>query len=151
VRVSWADASKRIWRYLAAAAFVGCALGARLLLSAYVGSSDRLAPFYRAILGSSLLGLGPGALAVVSSLLAVWYFFIPPFWSFAVDAGALPDLLVFALTAALLLAICEVYRRERAVHLRDYQLFRTVQEILSMAVWIRAYPAARGKSAQILP
>jgi two-component sensor histidine kinase/PAS domain-containing protein len=92
--------------------------------------------------------LEPGVLAVVLSLLTVWYFFIPPFWSFAVDAGAVPDLLLFALTAALLVVICEGYRRERAARLRDYQLFKTMQEISLEGLAL--YRAVRNAAGEVV-
>ena len=82
---------------------------------------------------------GPGALAVVSSLLAAWYFFIPPLWSFAVDARALPDLLAFALTAALILAIL---RRIPARARRSPAQLRAVQDAAGDLVG-RACPLSR--------
>ena len=50
------------------------------------------------------------------------------------------------LTAALILAICEGYRRERAARLRNYELFKTLQEIsLEGLVLYRAVRDAGGR------
>jgi PAS domain S-box-containing protein len=46
-------------------------------------------------------GVGPTVLAALLSLLAAWYFFVPPAFSFVIDdAGDRASLLLFALTAA---------------------------------------------------
>lgn len=52
--------------------------------------------FPAVIITTFLAGRGPGALCAVISLLASWYFFIPPLWSFGVSAQVITALLFFA-------------------------------------------------------
>jgi PAS domain S-box-containing protein len=80
--------------------------------------------FYPAVLFATFFGgLGPGILAIVLSLVAAWYFFLPPIYSFAFDETATFTLAAFllinainvALIAVLNWALERVFAREQEV------------------------------------
>jgi len=75
-------------------------------------------------------GFGPGLLAVTLSLLAFDYYFLPPFYSFAVEWNATPRLILFAAAALMvaLLAASQKSRTESLGRTRD-DLAAKVQEL----------------------
>ena len=75
-------------------------------------------------------GFGPGLLAVTLSLLAFDYYFLPPFYSFAVEWNAMPRLILFAAAALMvaLLAASQKSRTESLGRARD-DLAAKVQEL----------------------
>jgi two-component sensor histidine kinase len=142
---------RRIASYAAALIFVAAAMGVRFLLTSPLGESESVEPFYPAVLASAFLGAGPGALAAIVSIAVVWYFFVPPAWSFGVqDANAVWALLLFAVCSVLIVALAEAYRRVRTAHARADQLFKTVQDIsLEGVVVYRAVRDGTGKVADL--
>jgi two-component sensor histidine kinase/PAS domain-containing protein len=142
---------RRVVSYAAAATFVAAATGVRFLLIRPLGEIDGVEPFYRAVLASAFLGPGPGALAAIGSILIVWYFFIPPTWSFGVqDANAFWTLALFVICSILIVILAEAYRRMRTAHARADQLFKTVQDISTEGVVVyRAVRDGAGKVADL--
>jgi two-component sensor histidine kinase/PAS domain-containing protein len=124
----------RIRRDLLAAVLVGCALATRLAL---LGPSGGLEPFYLAVLAASLLGFEPGALAVVLSWLAVA--------ALASRSDVAVEAPKFALTAAAVLGLCEIFRRKQVARLRNYELFEAMQtHSIEGLVFYRAIRDAQG-------
>jgi len=142
---------RRVAGYAAALIFVAAATGVRFLLTGPLGESESVEPFYPALLASAFFGVGAGALAAIVSILLVWYFFIPPTWSFDVqDTNAFWALLLFAVCSVLIVTLAEAYRRVRTAHARADELFKTVQDISSEGVVVyRAVRDATGKVADL--
>jgi K+-sensing histidine kinase KdpD len=71
----------------AAAAFLA-ALVLRFAFAEVLPEGFPYLTFYPAILATAFLaGLGPSVGVTVASTLAAWYFFLPPTWSFRLEAG----------------------------------------------------------------
>ncbi|MCC5652208.1 PAS domain S-box protein [Nostoc sp. XA013] len=86
------------------------ALGATLLLKAYLTPTPA-ALFYVAVMVSAWYGgLGPGLLATVLSTLAINYFFFNPLYSHNITNLSLVPLVVFILAAALISSLNESRR-----------------------------------------
>jgi signal transduction histidine kinase len=96
----WLSASGR---YAAAVAFVATALGISLALQIW-DVHVFLFSFYAAVVGAAWIGIGPGCLAVVLSVVAVQYFFTPPEWSFEVNPEDVPFTGSFIICAIMTLA-----------------------------------------------
>src|ERR1700723_2063358 len=102
VRERWAKgrAADTTQRYGTALVWVAVALALSLIL-------QRLFPypflflFFAAVMASAWFGgTGPGLFAVLLSTLAVDYFFVPPFHSFAVNATDTAYFVAFVICAA---------------------------------------------------
>jgi C4-dicarboxylate-specific signal transduction histidine kinase len=88
-------------RYGTALVFVALALGLERLLQ-HLFPYPFLLLFFAAIIASAWSGgAGPGVFAVVISILAVDYFFIPPLYSFAINAAAATYCAAFFVSALL--------------------------------------------------
>ena len=115
-----------------ALALFATSLGARFALGDLLASIPFLT-FFPAIVASTLLcGWRPGALVLTLSALAAWYFFLPPFWSFALSgpetlASLLGFLLVGGLDVLLVAALVEVIRRLDTTARTQEDLFRELQ------------------------
>jgi C4-dicarboxylate-specific signal transduction histidine kinase len=87
--------------YGAALLFVAAALAASLLLQRHF-SHPFLFSFYAAVMATAWLrGAGPGLLAVLLSALAIDYFFVPPYHSWAVNATDTSYFAAFVICALL--------------------------------------------------
>ena len=103
-------------RYVVAVVAAVAAVGLRFLLAPLLGSAN---PYHTVWLGvvfcAWFCGLGPSVLATVIMLLGVWYWFIPPYRTFAVvNAGEVFGILGFLLFAAVIITIGERARRTQA-------------------------------------
>ena len=138
-----------IGAYAAAIGCVGLATGARFLLAEPLGQFESFGPFYPAILASALLGVGPGVLACAASLLMIWYFFLPPTWSFDLrDPSAMSALVVFAACSALLLGVATVHRRVKLARSQADEFFKAIQDISAEGVVL--YRAVRDRDGTVV-
>jgi signal transduction histidine kinase len=96
----WLSASGR---YAVAVVFVATAIGISLALQIW-DVHVFLFSFYAAVVGAAWIGIGPGCLAVVLSVVAVQYFFTPPEWSFEVNPEDVPFTGSFIVCAIMTLA-----------------------------------------------
>ena len=112
---------------------VGIALAGLATLVRF--ASDHLLPpgfpfltfFPAVILSTFLAGRGPGWLCALLSLLASWYFFIPPINSFALDAQVFTALVFFSFVVIVdVLLIDGLLQRQR-------QLVENQQQLAAMA------------------
>ena len=84
-------------RYGLGVALVLLATVATLLVAQLQPSHPFLYAYYAAIVAATWFGgLGPGCLTAVLAILTAEYFWVPPFDSFGVDRGELPDFGAFA-------------------------------------------------------
>src|SRR5258708_38875143 len=73
--------------------------------------SAHVSLFLCAVIFSSLLGgAGPGLLATVLSVLAFYYYFLPPDPSFAAKPEEIPRLVIFAVSALVVGTLCAIQR-----------------------------------------
>ena len=102
------------WRYgLAVALFIAGLLLRFVILPVDAGLV--YLTFYWAVLGSFFLcGRGPGMLVAALSGMAGYYFFTPPYSTFAFNADAVVSLVVFAATSALIGLIIDKLQTTRA-------------------------------------
>jgi C4-dicarboxylate-specific signal transduction histidine kinase len=106
-----------IARYALAVVLVAAALAVTFLLQSFVSTAGYLF-FYIAVVASSWFGgNGPGAFAVILSVLAVEYCFMPPIHSFAVRRESLPLFVEFAVSAAVV-GWFSSWRKEAEIALR---------------------------------
>jgi signal transduction histidine kinase len=128
-----ASPSRRDWlwasgRYGIAAASVVLATAISLALQAW-GVHVFLFAFYAAVVGAAWIGIGPGVLAVVLSVMAVQYFFTPPEWSFDINPEDVPFTGSFIICAIMTLAwSAQRKRTERALEQARDTLEETVQQ-----------------------
>jgi two-component system, OmpR family, sensor histidine kinase KdpD len=102
-------------RYLGAIGLVAAAwVVARLLQQAGLSEANKAVVFLPAVvLAAMWWGLGPGILAAVASVLAFDFFFVPPYYTFAVrDVQYLITLLVLAVVALLVGTLAARLRRQ---------------------------------------
>jgi two-component sensor histidine kinase len=109
------------WKgYMLAAACVAGATAVRVVVGAFQPDATPYAPFYAAILFAAVLaGPGPGALALIVSIVVTWFFFTDPRETFAIaQTVSMVNLVMFAgvgllilLTGATLQAALKGYRR----------------------------------------
>ena len=124
-RSDWLWASGR---YAIAAASVVLATAISLALQAW-GVHVFLFAFYAAVVGAAWIGIGPGVLAVVLSVMAVQYFFTPPEWSFDINPEDVPFTGSFIICAIMTLAwSAQRKRTERALEQARDTLEETVQQ-----------------------
>jgi K+-sensing histidine kinase KdpD len=111
------------------------AVGLALLATLVRLASDHMLPpgfpfltfFPAVILTTFLAGRGPGWLCAAISLLSSWYFFIPPFHSFALDRQVLTALIFFSLVVVVdVLLIDGLLQRQQ-------QLVENQQQLAAMA------------------
>jgi PAS domain S-box-containing protein len=120
IDASWAMGQRKpqpqglpaIQRYGLAVVSVAAALGAALLLEHYDfhGMADQM--FVLAIATTVWYGgLGPAVVALLSSLLIVDFFFIPPLYSFYMQREDIPHFVIFVVFALLVSRFAAVRRR----------------------------------------
>ncbi len=103
--------------------------------------------FYAAVVGSAWLGIGPGCLAIVLSVVAVQYFFTPPGWGFDVLPQDVPFLVTFIACAVLSFAWSSQRRRaERDLESARASLEEVVQQ--RTAELVHANEALRAEMAE---
>ena len=100
-------------RYVIAGVAACVALGLRFLLAPLLGTAN---PYHTVWLGvvfcAWFCGVGSSILATAIMFLGVWYWFIPPFGSFArVDLGEFTGMMGFLLFAGIIISIGERARR----------------------------------------
>ena len=98
-------------RYGVALVLVLLATGTTAIAAEFHAAHPVLYPYYAAIVTATWFGgLGPGALTAVLATLTVEYFWVPPFDSFGVEEGELPNFLIFIAFAALSVAVTAAVR-----------------------------------------
>lgn len=116
LRFSASRIPKHTWfRYLLAVVAAFAALLLRFVLQPLLGSSN---PYHTVWMGvvfcAWFCGLGPSLLATAIMVAGVWYWFLPPYRSFAVASGGeVFGIAGFLLFAAIIIAIGERARRTR--------------------------------------
>jgi two-component system sensor histidine kinase KdpD len=107
---------RRQWtHYLAAIGLVAAAsIVAFLLQEAGLSETNKAVVFIPAVIGAAIWwGLGPGIAAAVASVLAFDFFFVPPFYTFAVrDLQYVVTLLVLAAVALFVGTLAARLRRQ---------------------------------------
>ena len=112
------------WPYVVAIAAVGVATVARVALQDVVGFRLFFITYFPAIgLAAAFGGLLPGLTALILSVLAAWYFFLPPQFSLALGEMDALQLALFAIAAFSLIVVASILHA--AIHL----LFQQRQEI----------------------
>lgn len=137
--------------YLLAAVCVALAFLTEFLVAKLIGDFVTLSSFYPAVLVSALLGVGPGIFAAVSSLLLAWFILLPPAFSLALGhAHEVWQLVLFTISAGLIIAVASAYRNAQAARNAANELFKTVQEISSEGLVIyRALRDAVGRAIDL--
>ena len=135
--------------YFLAGGCVALAFGAELLLGTIIGDFVSLSSFYPAVLASALLGVGPGIFAAVLSLFLAWFVLLPPAFSLALEhAQELWQLILFTISAALIIAVASAYRKAQSARNDANELFKTVQDISTEGIVL--YGAVRDEAGQVL-
>jgi two-component sensor histidine kinase len=135
--------------YMLATLCVVFAFGAELSLGKFIGDFAGLGSFYPAVLFSALLGFGPGIFAAVLSLSLAWFILLPPSLSFSLEhAEEALQLILFTISAALIIAIAGVYRKAQASRNTANELFKTVQDISTEGVVL--YRAVRDEVGGVI-
>lgn len=90
----------------------GLALALRLMLDSIFPPGFPFLTFFPVIIVTSFLaGTRAGVLCAMLSLLAAWYFLIPPLESFSLDEGAVAPLLFFAAVSAVDILLIDAMQR----------------------------------------
>ena len=140
---------RQMVRHALALICVAVALCLAFFLAKWRPGFVTLSVFYPAVLLCSLLGTGPGILAVTLSSLAAWVVLLPPEWSLALgETSSVVDLVAFCACSAATLAIAEAYRRAHASRSAANQLFEAVQDISLEGLVV--YNAVRNESNQVV-
>ena len=112
MRKSWAEwhfprvPQSVVWRYATALAAFLISFLLREALDPWLFSDRGFILFLPAIvLATFFAGLGPGILTAVLSGVAVWYIFIPPYYSFRLDLDGAVGLATFVLGSAVGIAL----------------------------------------------
>jgi signal transduction histidine kinase len=126
-------------RYVIASAAAMVALSLRQLFFPLLGANNPYHTVWAAVVFSAwYCGLGPSAVTALLSVVGVWYWFLPPFGSFAVDdpKAAITGVLGFLVFSAFIIALGEANRRslsksqwaEKQLKKAHEELERKVQE-----------------------
>jgi signal transduction histidine kinase len=111
------DSREQLRRYGLAALAAIVALGLRELLTPLLGENNPYHTVWAAVVFCAwYCGLGPSILTAVLSLFGVWYWFLPPPHSFALDdpRTAISGMLGFLVFSSLIIALGESNRRSLA-------------------------------------
>lgn len=128
-----------IRRYALASAAAMVALSLRQLFFPLLGANNPYHTVWAAVVFSAwYCGLGPSVLTALLSVVGVWYWFLPPFGTFAVDdpKTAIAGMLGFLVFSAFIIALGEANRRsfsksqwaEKQLKKAHEELERKVQE-----------------------
>jgi len=121
-RESWTD-------YAIAGASVGAAAVIRGVTGLWIHTSPAFPIFYPAVLIAALLGgMRAGLFALTCSLLLVWWIWSPLTHHLPVDRPETINLVIFALTAGLLIAVAEAARNASRRAIAAEEQFRTALE-----------------------
>ena len=146
----WSNPSAAM-RYAMAALSIVAAIVAGLLLDRFLESAPFVSLFLCAIMFASWFGgVGPGLLATALSISAFDYFFLPPMHSIAVAFKDIPRLILFAITAAFVIAL-NAAQRSAAQSLRRTRddLQTAVQELERLNASLQVENAERRRAEQI--
>lgn len=105
-------------RYGAAILFAGLGAGVRFLVDDVLPPGFPFVTFFPAVIICTFLaGRGPGIVCAVLSGLASWYWFIPPFQTFAIDSSVVAAMLFYVLVVAVDVALIDglLQRQQRLV------------------------------------
>jgi K+-sensing histidine kinase KdpD len=95
-----------MWQYPFALGAFALSFLARYLLDAWLGSDRGLILFVPAVAVTTIAaGLGSGILSAVLSGVAIWYCFLPPYYSFELDQEGVVALASYVLVAALTIGL----------------------------------------------
>jgi C4-dicarboxylate-specific signal transduction histidine kinase len=122
--------SSALWRYGIAVLSVGAALSLARWRALGLGDAP-VSVFLCAVMFSAWYGgVGPGSLAIVLSILAFDYYFVPVLYSFRPARVEIPRLIAFTLSALFVGSLSAAQKRatESLRHARD-ELKGTVQEL----------------------
>src|SRR6202790_4095028 len=127
------SASENVRRYSAAVLAAIPALVLRKLLSPALGTENPFQTAWAAVVLSAwYCGVGPAIFAILTDLMGVWYWFLPPAGSFqlANPKAGISGMLGFAVFSGLIVALGEAHRRSLARSLwAEEQLRRTHAEL----------------------
>src|SRR5579864_6232542 len=104
-------------RYLLAVLTAVAALLLRMMFAPLLGTDNPYLTAWAAIVVSAwYFGIGPTIVCTLGSILGVWYFFIPPFRSFALQnpMPAISGMLLFLGLSGFIIALGEANRRSKA-------------------------------------
>ena len=114
--------------YSLAAVLVAAAICLTFLMQE-IGVKLFMFAFYAAVVASAWIGIGPGCLSVILSVLAVEFFWTPPLYSFVVVPEELPFMAAFIVCAVMSLAwSAQRKRAERALEQARASLEMTVEQ-----------------------
>ena len=118
--------------YSIAVALALAALSVQGLLTLLLGDNDPYHTLWAAVIVSAwYCGLGPSVVALTIGVLGVWYWFVPPPRSFAIqDRSDIYGMLVFVFFSACIIAFGESYRRGTAKRLQVEHELRIAQSEL---------------------
>ena len=107
------DSSPLLGRYLLAVVCVVGAVLVRFALAPVLAKQQILFSFTIAITVAALTGTGPGLFATALSVIAALFFFVEPYFSFAVnDVADAASLLVLGGVGACISVMCRFFRRQ---------------------------------------
>lgn len=110
--VSWRRRGRMTLDYAIAVVAVGTAVIGGLVFHRMSGFAPAASLFFCVIMFVAWFsGTAPGIVATVLTILAFDYFFLPPFYSFALPLKDIPQLFVFAISALFVVALCAAQRR----------------------------------------
>ena len=97
------------WRWAGAAVAFGVALVVRLVLHENLPPGYPFLTFFPAVILTAFIGgLWPGLAVAIASLIASWYFFIPPFYSLELNGASTLALGFFASISAVDLTVIHI-------------------------------------------
>ena len=141
LRLANAAGEKPYVAYGIAIITVALATAARLGLKGHILSGTPFITFFPAVVFTTFFcGLWPGVLALTLSALAAWYFFLPPLYSFDLDADALFALLTFvflagidvAIVALLVATVAKIKEQEKAAMLLLHEVQHRTNNLLTV-------------------
>jgi two-component sensor histidine kinase len=136
----WRTAQK--WDLGVAAAIFLISFGMRYGLDAWLPPGLPFLTFFPAVLLATFLaGVWPGVFVAALSVLAAWYFFLPPLQSFALDVSGAVALIVFVLVVAPSIVVIHVLN----LALQRLQMHREKAETIA-----REHAAAHERVAVLL-
>jgi PAS domain S-box-containing protein len=110
--VSWRRRGRAILHYAVAVVAVGTAVAGGLAFHRLSGFAPTASLFSCGIMFVAWFsGTGPGVVATALTILAFDYFFLPPFYSFALPLKDVPQLVLFAVAAMFVVSLCAAQRR----------------------------------------
>jgi PAS domain S-box-containing protein len=138
-----------ILHYAVAILAVAAAVAAGLLLASLLQTAPLVSLFLCAILFAAWLGgIGPGLFATGLSILASYYYFIPPTDSFAQDAARIA---LFAMTALFVVWVSAAQRRTaESLRRARNDLQATVQELENLNKSLQVENAERERAEQTI-